>query len=113
MDKFVALPLPDGSLFQLRNLPWPVVEDIEKKHGTSWIYVIDAPQVNGAVLADVVRAVAVVNDLDAPVIDTAADLAAISATLVVVDAAGRPIIDDGQNGADVDGELDRIAWQAN
>lgn len=107
MAQFVAVPLPDGTYFQLRNLSWAAVEAIEIEHGVSWIYVIDAPQVNGRVLAAVLRAVAIENDLPQPVIETAADLAAFSSSLVVLDEEGSLVEDvEGAPG------LEQLAWRA-
>lgn len=91
MGQFVAFPLPDGTYFQIRHLPMAVIEEIEKKHGTPWLIVVDAPQMNGGVLADLAREVAIANDLDMPKIDTAADLIVISDSLVVVDDDGRRV----------------------
>lgn len=91
MGQYVAFPLPDGAFFQLRHLPIDVVEELEKKHSVPWIMVLDAPQMNGGVLRDLAREVAIANGLDAPRIDTAADLIAVSDSLVVVDDEGRRI----------------------
>lgn len=110
MERFVAVPLPDGSYFQLRNLSWAAVEAIEIEHGVSWIYVIDAPQVNGRVLAAVLRAVAIENDLPQPEIGTAADLAAFSSSLVIVNADGQIVQDDAE--VEEVPELEQLAWRA-
>lgn len=92
-ERFVAFPLPDGSYFQIRHLPADVVLDIERDFGLSWLYIIDAPQIQGRVLQALAIAVAIENDLEPPAIATIEDLVDISDSLVVVDSDGNRIFD--------------------
>ncbi len=86
--RFVALPLEDGSYFQLRHLPWRAIAALEREHGLSWLVIVDAPQVNGAVLAQLAIEVAIAADQEPPKIDTVADVIRISESLVIVDDSG-------------------------
>lgn len=91
----VAYQLPDGTLYELRNLPWGVVVDIEQKTGASWIVVVDMPHANGAALVATVTAIHDEVGIDPPVVRTAADAAELIGRLVLVDAqTGEPVVSE-------------------
>ena len=90
--KVVAYRLPDGTYYPLGRLPLDLVLTIEKDHATSWILVCDMPQTNAGVLVDVIRAVAAVNDITPPRLDTVDDLARACDDLALIDTTtGLPV----------------------
>lgn len=100
---FTALPLADGSYFQLRHLPWAVVEELEAEYGTSWSVIVDMPQVNGAILVRLAQAVATLHGETLPEVDTVEDLIAISDSVKLVDGDGVPVVQEAD---------EPIAWSS-
>ena len=105
----VAYRLPDGVLYQLRDLPWEPVAKIEKAHGVPWVLLIDAPHTNGSALVDIARLVHAVNGHPDPVVETVADAAELIGRLVLVDATtGEPVTSPE---ADEVGPVDVDGWE--
>jgi hypothetical protein len=90
-DGACAMRLPDGTWYQLQDLPWAHVEEIEAKHHTSWMIIIDTPTLNGAVLLDLARAIAIENDFELPAVNTSRDLIRLAERFGIVGPDGFPI----------------------
>lgn len=99
----IAYELPDGTLVDLRKLPWSVVADLEATHRVSWLTVVDFPYTNGTLLVDLVTKIHELHGLPAPVILTPVDAVDLTLRLVRIDATTGERVAVATTVEDVDG----------